>query len=155
MNIEVKFPKPERMAKGRNGFMEIGGVWMFDSYNVVELYPMTAKGDHSEVARLVVPFSHLRDFRDALNDMLTHVMEVEGQRLAFARGDVSILDLLVEEDATTTEKPYANVKIDSLTEALCRMVYETTHLSPQRDDGSHDCRISNAALTAAREALKL
>jgi hypothetical protein len=37
--------------------------------------------------------------------------------------------------------------------ALLAMVYEATHLSPERDDGSHDCRISAATLRAAREAL--
>jgi hypothetical protein len=38
--------------------------------------------------------------------------------------------------------------------ALTSMVYETTHLSPRNDDGSHDCRISAATLAAAREALR-
>lgn len=59
------------------------------------------------------------------------------------------------QNTTPADTLYAKIKIDSLTEALVRMVYETTHLSPQRDDGSHDCRISKAALAAAREALKL
>ncbi len=36
---------------------------------------------------------------------------------------------------------------------LQAMVYETTHLSPCRPDGSHDCRISGEALAAARAAL--
>jgi hypothetical protein len=37
--------------------------------------------------------------------------------------------------------------------ALQRMVYETTHLSRQQDDGSHWCNISHDALTEARAAL--
>jgi hypothetical protein len=37
--------------------------------------------------------------------------------------------------------------------ALQRMVYETTHLSPQQDDGSHWCKISHGALAQAREVL--
>ena len=37
--------------------------------------------------------------------------------------------------------------------ALRGMVYETTSLSAQEDDGSHWCKISAAALTKARQAL--
>lgn len=33
------------------------------------------------------------------------------------------------------------------------MVYETTSLSCEEDDGSHKCRITKAALTKARAAL--
>lgn len=42
-----------------------------------------------------------------------------------------------------------------LRRALAVMVYETTCLSPERDDGSHDCRISRTALRGAREALAI
>jgi hypothetical protein len=44
-------------------------------------------------------------------------------------------------------------KVKGLVEALQLMVYETTHLSPMRDDGSHNCRISKNALEQARAAL--
>jgi hypothetical protein len=44
---------------------------------------------------------------------------------------------------------------ERLRAALTNFIYETTHLSPQRDDGSHDCRISAATLNAGKEALKL
>lgn len=40
-----------------------------------------------------------------------------------------------------------------LYEALKAMVYETTHLSPEDDDGSHWCKISREALSNARAAL--
>lgn len=40
-----------------------------------------------------------------------------------------------------------------LVEALIEMVYETTHLSREEEDGSHWCKISKAALTQARGAL--
>lgn len=43
--------------------------------------------------------------------------------------------------------------IITLRGALRQMVYETTHLSPMEDDGSHKCRISAAALADARSAL--
>lgn len=44
-------------------------------------------------------------------------------------------------------------EIERLRAALREMVYETTHLSLERDDGSHVCRISRKALQRAREAL--
>lgn len=37
--------------------------------------------------------------------------------------------------------------------ALRQFIYETTHLSPENDDGSHDCRISKGCLEAGRAAL--
>ena len=43
--------------------------------------------------------------------------------------------------------------IEALRAALQRMVYETTHLSPMEDDGSHWCKISAEALAQARAAL--
>jgi len=42
---------------------------------------------------------------------------------------------------------------DRLREALARLVYEATHLSPMQDDGSHVCAISSVALKNARAAL--
>lgn len=42
---------------------------------------------------------------------------------------------------------------ERLRDAPRQMVYETTHLSPQDDDGSHWCRISKGALAQARAAL--
>lgn len=48
-----------------------------------------------------------------------------------------------------------NKIIAALTNALSNMVYETTHLSPVEDDGSHCCRISGEALEQSRNALKL
>lgn len=47
----------------------------------------------------------------------------------------------------------SNATVDALREALERMVYETTSLSPLEDDGSHWCRISAEALAIARAAL--
>lgn len=41
----------------------------------------------------------------------------------------------------------------TLRRALSVMLYEATHLSPAREDGSHDCRISAVALETARHAL--
>jgi hypothetical protein len=44
-------------------------------------------------------------------------------------------------------------RIAELEGALREMVYETTHLSPEYDDGSHWCKISKRALEKARAAL--
>lgn len=40
-----------------------------------------------------------------------------------------------------------------ITEALRRMVYETTHLSPCKPNGDHDCTIKAGTLAYARAAL--
>ncbi len=45
--------------------------------------------------------------------------------------------------------------IEQVREALAGFVYETTHLSPLEDDGSHKCKISAKCLAAGREALAL
>lgn len=45
------------------------------------------------------------------------------------------------------------VEVERLRGALRTMVYETTHLSPEEDDGSHWCSITADALQAARAAL--
>ena len=47
----------------------------------------------------------------------------------------------------------ALAEVARLREALERMVYETTHLSPEEDDGLHWCCISKDALAKARAAL--
>lgn len=47
----------------------------------------------------------------------------------------------------------AQDRIEQLEKALREMVYETTHLSPCEDDGSHKCKISGATLAKARAAL--
>ena len=45
-------------------------------------------------------------------------------------------------------------RVAKLKGALREMIYETTHLSPQEDDGSHWCKISKRALEKARAALE-
>jgi len=47
------------------------------------------------------------------------------------------------------------LEIERLRTALREMIYETTHLSPENDDGSHDCRIRATTLRQAREALNV
>lgn len=42
--------------------------------------------------------------------------------------------------------------ISNLLGALTEMIYETTHLSPRNEDGSHDCRICASTLSRARLA---
>jgi hypothetical protein len=53
----------------------------------------------------------------------------------------------------TKERDDALAEIARLREALSEYVYETTHLSPERE-GLHHCRIPNALLEQARAALK-
>jgi hypothetical protein len=54
----------------------------------------------------------------------------------------------------TTRLLDAEARVKVLEDALREMVYETTHLSPQEDDGSHWAKISAAALGRARTALQ-
>jgi chromosome segregation ATPase len=42
---------------------------------------------------------------------------------------------------------------EKLRAALRELIYETTHLSPQEDDGSHRCTITGETLRKARMAL--
>jgi hypothetical protein len=44
--------------------------------------------------------------------------------------------------------------VKPLVEALERMVYEATHLSPCKPNGDHDCTIKADALEQARAALR-
>ena len=44
-------------------------------------------------------------------------------------------------------------EIEKLRTALRELIYETTHLSPQEDDGSHRCTITGETLRKARAAL--
>jgi hypothetical protein len=44
-------------------------------------------------------------------------------------------------------------RVKALVEALALIIYETTHLSPQEDDGSHWCKISAECLEKGRQAL--
>lgn len=45
-------------------------------------------------------------------------------------------------------------RLGELEIALAEMIYETTHLSPQEDDGSHICKISRETLQRARDAIR-
>lgn len=51
------------------------------------------------------------------------------------------------------ERDEAKAENEGLREALRCMVYETTHLSPEEDDGSHWAKISKETLSEARAAL--
>ena len=76
-----------------------------------------------------------------LTDRLEHV-EKERHRQAQRRAEN--YNRAVDAEAALAE---ARKVIEEL-------VYETTHLSPEKDDGSHWCKISKAALTQAREWLQ-
>jgi hypothetical protein len=58
-----------------------------------------------------------------------------------------------EASARDAELAEARAEVARLREALRSFVYETTHLSPLEDDGSHWCRISAETLSKGRAAL--
>lgn len=57
-------------------------------------------------------------------------------------------------DHLATDNARLAAQVQALTGALRQMVYATTHLSAEEDDGSHWCRINKADLTQARAALE-
>ncbi len=60
----------------------------------------------------------------------------------------------MREHTRTKRMEAAEARATALEDALRRMVYETTHLSAEEDDGSHWCKIPKDALTVARAALQ-
>lgn len=65
---------------------------------------------------------------------------------------VSALSTL-SPSAPNTPAPTEATESECLREALARMVYEATHLSPCKPNGDHDCTIKADALAMARAAL--
>lgn len=72
-------------------------------------------------------------------DMVYAIMQREEAYLADIKAGTAELLKLREENKR-------------LREALRVMIYESTHLSPMEDDGSHWCKISREALEQARAA---
>ena len=79
----------------------------------------------------------------------------EPARAHIAEG-LELLEIMDGNDTTvlpTAELTALRERVAQLEGALREMVYETTHLSPMRDDGSHNCIISGPTLARARQAL--
>ncbi len=72
-----------------------------------------------------------------------YLYATEAERAAYCDGAASMGPIIQRLESE-------NARLRGVLQA---MVYETTHLSPCRPDGSHDCRISGEALAAARAAL--
>lgn len=72
-----------------------------------------------------------------------------------SRDDAKIVEraLTAQPAESVGEQPKSTW--DFYKSTLERFVYETTHLSPQNEDGSHDCRISKKCLLHGRIALEL
>lgn len=68
----IKFPACERHNLGRSGYIKACGLEITKSSHGEEVYlePISSKGSVSP-ARLVVPVSHLKELRDALDAILT------------------------------------------------------------------------------------
>ena len=66
---EVCFPRTQWQTLGRNGSSESCGIQVLQQGAEVFLQPINSRGNVSR-ARLVVPLTHLRQIRDALNDIL-------------------------------------------------------------------------------------
>lgn len=81
---------------------------------------------------------------------LDHIERLEAE-LSQAR--MELITLGCEWQEIAEQKSDLKAKALLLRGALAEMVYETTHLSPEEDDGSHWCRISRNCLTKARSTL--
>lgn len=66
----------------------------------------------------------------------------------------SYIDLLAAHDKAAAKAFALKSEVARLKAVLRLFIHETTHLSPQRDDGSHHCRISKIMLELARDAVK-
>ena len=94
------------------------------------------------------------------------IIGMSAEREMALRGEVERLAAAVKAqmDGKHKEAAEANLwftkaqewkaEVERLREALRVMIYETTHLSPMRPDGSHWCRITADALNIARAALE-
>ena len=60
---------------------------------------------------------------------------------------------LTRAEAAETERDALKAELAEAVDALQMFVYETTHLSPIEDDGSHWCKISADCLETARAFL--
>jgi len=72
--MRIDFPRAEVMTLGRNGYSWAHGIEV-DSWrgcDTVVLHPVTSRGEQGR-ARLVVPLTHVRELRDALDSILAEV----------------------------------------------------------------------------------
>ena len=82
---------------------------------------------------------------------------LSGDLVKWLREEASFAYHRAEEDMLTEAADRIEAleaENERLREGLREYVYETTHLSPQEEDGSHWCKISANCLNSARAALK-
>lgn len=93
----------------------------------------------------------------AAEQIATANAEIERVKDANTRLDVQAGELVRTSHRVMTENERLKALLATCVEALGLMIYETTHLSAMKDNGSHDCNISKYALEkgrAARDAAK-
>lgn len=66
---EIEFPATQWQTLGRNGTSESCGIQIIQQGAEVFLQPINSRGNVGR-ARLVVPVSHLKQLRDAIDDIL-------------------------------------------------------------------------------------
>ena len=76
------------------------------------------------------------------------LLEAFGTRTGLKDAAAAMLRACKTGDAPTDER------VKALEAALQTFIYETTHLSPIEDDGSHWCKISAECLEKGRAALR-
>lgn len=90
MQKYIRFPKQDRLARGRSGFFETSGIALTTSFgDVVELNAWTGTGYLSESARLVVPVTHLPQFRDAIDELIADIAKYDRDTAALTARQVA------------------------------------------------------------------
>ena len=79
--------------------------------------------------------------------------EKDGKSSAITDWKAGFADGYAAGTRDTLNSSVSKAEREMLRKALREMVYETTHLSPVQDDGSHWAKISGSALAQARAAL--
>ncbi len=96
----------------------------------------------------------LKTVRDALERWDNQGVINHDQMCSFIEFTRSTLDRMIETPAPQVDDQ-PKCTWDFYRSTLERFVYETTHLSAENVDGSHDCTISKKCLLHGRIALEL
>jgi predicted nucleic acid-binding Zn-ribbon protein len=152
----------KRVKSARRGFGSSDD-WRL---NRIDALLSHATDQAAQIATLEGELADVESGREAFVDATREELSVAKQQIAKLEGELAsartmrddhfaeivrareiITGLRLKTEALTAER-------DAARGALKVMVYETTHLSSENDDGSHNCRISRDALTNARAELK-
>lgn len=114
--------------------------------------------DEDALVAMIRPMSESRawddeGFFDSLGDIIDCSGENKTRTILRFAGRAALDAIRPTIAALQARAEAAEAENARLREALERLIYETTHLSPENNDGSHWCKISKETLERARAAL--